>query len=70
MLRKLILSTAAAALVAAPLAAQAVPARTATPVGETEGLSQAIVAALGIAVFTVLILILSDDDSDLAPTSP
>ena len=68
MLRKLILSTAAAALVAAPLAAQAAPARTASPVAETEQLSPALAAALFIAGFTLLILLLSDD-GDL-PASP
>jgi len=68
MLRKLILSTAAAALVAAPLAAQAAPARTASPVAETEQLSQGLAAALFIAGFALLILLLSGDD-DL-PDSP
>jgi hypothetical protein len=73
MLRKLILTTAAAALVVAPLAAQAAPARTASPVGETEELSQALVAVLGGALFALLVIVLGDSDGeteDSTPTSP
>lgn len=70
MLRKIILSTAAVALVATPLAAQAAPVRTASPVGETEELSQALVAVIGGAVFALLVLLLSDNNSNTAPTSP
>ena len=68
MLRKLILTAAAAALVGAPLTAQAASARMASPVAETEDLNQGVGAILGIAFFTVLILLLSSD-SDL-PDSP
>lgn len=71
MLRKLILTTAAAALAAAPIAAQAAPARTSSPVAEAEGLSQELILVLGGAVFALLILVFADNgDGDTAPTSP
>ena len=68
MLRKLILTTAAAALVVAPLAAQAAPARVASPVAETEQLSQELLFVLGAVGFALLVLILSDSGDN--PTSP
>lgn len=68
MLRKLILTTAAAALVATPIAAQAAPVRTASPVGETEEISTGLTFALGVLVFGLLVLILSDGSDE--PTSP
>lgn len=74
MLRKLILMTGAAALIAAPVAAQAAPAapaRVSSPVAETEGLSQELMLILGAAVFGLLILVLADNgDGTSAPTSP
>ena len=71
MLRKLILTTAAAAFVAAPLAAQAAPARTSSPVAEAEGLSQELGLALGAAFLALLILILADNSNgEITPTSP
>lgn len=68
-LRKFILTTAAAALVAAPLGAQAAPVRVSSPVAETEGLSQELMLILGAVGFAILVLILSDGGNDL-PTSP
>ena len=68
MLRKLILTTAAAALAVAPLAAQAAPARLASPVAETEELSQELLFILGAAAFALLVLIFSDSGDQ--PTSP
>ena len=68
MLRKLILTTAAVAFVAAPLAAQAAPARTSSPVAETEGLSQELMLILGAVVFGLLVLIFADNSD--SPTSP
>ena len=71
MLRKLILTAAAAAFVAAPLAAQAAPARTSSPVAESEGLSQALGLGLGAALLGLLILIFADNsDGEITPTSP
>ena len=68
MLRKLILTTAATAFLAAPVAAQAAPERASSPVAETEELSQVVGFVLGIAFFATLILLLSDSDD--SPTSP
>jgi hypothetical protein len=70
MLRKFILTTAAAALVAAPVAAQAqaAPARAASPVAETEQLSQELLLILGAVSLALLVLIFSDSGDH--PTSP
>ena len=68
MLRKLILMTAAATLVAAPLAAQAAPVRVASPVAEAEQMSQELLLLLGAVGFALLVLILSDGSD--APASP
>ena len=68
MLRKLILTTAAAAFVAAPLAAQAAPARTSSPVAEAEGLSQELTLILGAVLLGLLVLIFADNSD--SPTSP
>jgi hypothetical protein len=74
MLRKLILTVAAGALVAAPAAAQAAeaaPARVASPVAETEGLNQGLILLLGGVTLGLLVLIFSDGaDHDTTPTSP
>jgi hypothetical protein len=71
MLRKLILTTAAATLIAAPLAAQAAPVRMSSPVAEAEQLSEELMLLLGAVGFALLVLILSNSgDSDTAPTSP
>ena len=69
MLRKLILTTAAAAVIAAPLTAQAAPARDASPVAEAEGISQGLLLLLGAVGFGLLVLIFADN-SDGSPTSP
>jgi hypothetical protein len=68
MLRKLILTTAAAAFVAAPLTAQAAPARVSSPVAETEQLSQELMLLLGAVTLALLVLIFSDSGDN--PTSP
>lgn len=68
MLRKLILVTGAAAFLAAPLAAQAAPARVSSPVAESEQLSQGLMLALGAAAFALLVLIFADNSD--GPTSP
>ena len=69
--RKLILTIAAATLVAAPVAAQAAPtaapARDSSPVAETEGISQGLLALLLASGFALLVLIFSGNDS---PSSP
>ena len=70
MLRKFILATAAAALAVTPVMAQAAPARVASPVAETEQLSQALIAALFVAGFALLVLILDGgDDGEDVPVS-
>jgi hypothetical protein len=65
-------SAAALGLVAAPIAAQAAPARTATPTSPNEKLAGGgtilYVAAAAFAV--ALIVILSNDDSNKLPVSP
>ena len=68
MLRKLILTTAAAAFLAAPLAAQAAPVRTSSPVAEKEDISQGLGFVLGAAFFTVVILLIASGDD--SPSSP
>ena len=68
MLRKLIMSTAAATLVAAPVIAQAAPVRTSSELGETEELRGALLPVI-IAVVLGLLLILVVDSSE-EPTSP
>ena len=69
MLRKLILTTAAAALIGTPLAAQAAPARVSSPVAEAEGIGQEALALLFLAGFGLLVLIFGDNSSD-QPASP
>ena len=68
MLRKLIMSTAAATLVAAPVIAQAAPVRTSSELAETEELRGALLPVI-IAVALGLLLILLVDSSE-EPTSP
>jgi hypothetical protein len=68
MLRKIILTTAAAALVVAPVAAQAAPERVSSPVAETEHASEGLIFALGTAAFALLVLLLADSSDE--PTSP
>ena len=72
MLRKLILTTAAAALAAAPVAAQAAqatPARASSPMAQEEQLGGAMWPVLAAVGFALVLLFLLDDDSD-NPTSP
>ena len=68
MLRKIILTTAAAALVVAPLAAQAAPERVSSPVAETENISQGVMFVLGASLFALLVLLLADNNE--LPASP
>jgi len=68
MVRKIILATAAAALVVAPLAAQAAPMRVSSPVAETEQMSQGLMLVLGAALFALLVLVFADGSDE--PTSP
>ncbi len=68
MLRKLILTTAAAAFLAAPLAAQAAPERASSPVAETENISQGVLFVLGVSIFTIFVLLIAGGDD--SPTSP
>lgn len=70
MLRKFVLSTAAATLAIAPLAAQAAPARESAPMTEEESLRGGFVlpALIGIALLIVLYLAI-DSEKELV-TSP
>ena len=68
MVRKIILATAAAALVVAPLAAQAAPERVSSPVAETENISQGVMFVLGASLFALLVLVFADGSDE--PTSP
>ena len=71
MLRKLILTTAAAALATAPLAAQAAPARTASPVAESEHISQGVLAVLLASGLALLVLVFANNgNTDTSPVSP
>lgn len=69
MLRKLILTTAAAAMAVTPLAAQAAPARVSSPVAEAEGIGQEALVLLLVAGFALLVLVFGDNSSE-QPTSP
>lgn len=71
MLRNLITTAAAAALVAAPVAAQAAPARTSSPVAQEEnmeGNSWLLPAIIGIGLAIAIFLVIDSED-DL-PSSP
>ena len=77
MIRSILASVAAVSLAAAPVAAQAAPARSATPIGESEGIAGdnaigwAALAVLVVAMAVILIDDLSDDDDDIdVPVSP
>jgi hypothetical protein len=70
--KTLFASAAALGLVAAPIAAQAAPARTATPVSQNEkiaGGGTILYVALAAAA-VAMIVILANDDSDKLPVSP
>ncbi len=72
MIRNLAFATASAMLVAAPVVAQAAPARAPAPVaGESEELAGGIIvpllAAAALAALTAFVTI---DDDDEVPTSP
>ncbi len=70
--KSMLASAAALGLVAAPIAAQAAPARTATPVDQNEKLAGGgmllYVAAAAAAI--ALIIIVSSDDENKLPVSP
>ena len=71
MIRKLITSATAAALLAAPIAAQAAPARVAAPVAaEEEGLAGGFLLPALIALAVAVGIYLSVDDGDDEPVSP
>lgn len=70
MIRKLITSATAAALLAAPIAAQAAPVRASTPVAADEELAGGFLlpALIALAVAVGIFLIVDDGDED--PVSP
>jgi hypothetical protein len=70
--KTLIASAAALGLAAAPIAAQAAPARTATPVDQNEkiaGGGTILYIALAAFAVTLIILLASEDENNL-PASP
>jgi hypothetical protein len=70
--KTMIAPAAALGLMAAPIAAQAAPARTATPVSQNEKLAGGgtiLYVALAAVAITAIIL-LASDDSDKLPASP
>lgn len=69
MLRKIALSAAAATLVAAPIAAQAAPARVSTPVADSEeAFGNFLWPVLGAIILGVIVILLVDGDDE--PVSP
>ena len=71
MIRKLITSATAAALLAAPIAAQGAPARVAAPVAaEEEGLAGGFLLPALIALAVAVGIYLIVDDGDDEPVSP
>lgn len=71
MLRKLLTGTVAAAMIAAPVAAQAAPSnlRTGSPVGESEEVVGSAIWIIGGIVLAgiILLLVLDDDDEPVSP---
>lgn len=72
MIKSMLASMAAFGLAAAPIAAQAAPARVATPVDQNERLAGGgTILYVALAAFAVaLIILVSSDDSDKLPASP
>jgi len=72
MISKLILPVAAAALAAAPIAAQAAPERFSTPVAEEENLRGGLVLPIiiGIGLIIAIYLAIDSEDEGRAPLSP
>lgn len=69
MLRKIVLSAAAATLAAAPIVAQAAPARTSSPVADQEELAGGFLwPILGAIILGVVVILLVDGDDE--PVSP
>ena len=68
MLRKLILATAATALVVTPVAPQAAPVRTASPVAEEEELGGALLPVIVFVALGLLLILVVDSSEE--PTSP
>lgn len=67
--KTLLASATAAGLMAAPVVAQAAPARAASPVAESEQLAgQPFILYAALAAFAVgMVVLVADDDSDEAP---
>lgn len=70
MVRKLITSATAAALLAAPIAAQAAPVRASTPVAADEELAGGFLLPALIALAVAVGIFLIVDDGDDEPVSP
>lgn len=70
MVRKLITSATAAALLAAPIAAQAAPVRASTPVAADEELAGGLLLPALIALAVAVGIFLIVDDGDDEPVSP
>jgi hypothetical protein len=68
MLRKVMLTTAAATLAAAPVAAQAAPVRSSSPVAEGEQLKGGLLPIIAAVAFSLLLILLIDSEDE--PTSP
>ena len=70
MFRKFVSSAAAAALLAAPIAAQAAPARTSSPVAQEEELTGIGFLPIIIGLGLLVVLFLAIDSEDELPHSP
>ncbi|HLV06296.1 MAG TPA: hypothetical protein VKY80_01335 [Croceibacterium sp.] len=72
MIKKLMMSAAAATLVAAPIAAQAAPVRAPAPTSDSEELAGGLLlpALIALAVAVGIYLIVDDGDDDDLPVSP
>ena len=70
MLRKFVLSMAAATLAVAPIAAQAAPARESAPMTQEENLRGGYVLPTVIGLVLLVVLYLAIDSEEDIPTSP
>lgn len=69
--KTMLASAAALGLVAAPIAAQAAPARSATPAGQSEQIGGGTILYVALAAFAIaMVILVADNDNKELPASP